>query len=283
MPLLFYPDTNTIHLIRSTWTPAQFDSRASALGFTLCIGHQSYELARSFLHNHSQRAVQDTFAFLAEIECIDYLPNVNASIAKELYLAKTGLPIITVVGPLNRTAVKFELLRLARGSAHEARRFIARRESNIAKDKKRITQLNQESARKAELLDPSRANAIKTFERLQEELATGRAGWLHNFSKRKGHKVPLRAVERILADPARYPLLNTIVSSQEYLYFITAFQKSEPGKDTLDDFRHLVESSICDLFVTNDLSLIRQAEKICPYKPTWTWESFKSHFAKELA
>lgn len=279
MSFRFYPDTNVLHLIHSTWTPAQFDSRASTLNFCLCIGHQTYELARSFLYNHSQEAVQRAFSFLATIERIDYLPNVNTSIATELYLAKTGLPIVTVVGPLNRVATKLELHRLARGSVHEARRFITKRENNIARDKRVITKLNQNVAKQAKLVDAERTAAIKTFEKLQEELAPGRGAWLQKFAHGKGHNVPLGTIQRILANPVGYPVLNTIVSSQEYLFFITAFQKSQPGKDTLDDFRHLVESAMCDVFVTNDLSLIRQAEKIRPYKPTWPWETFKAAFS----
>lgn len=281
MACRFYPDTNVIHLIRSLWTPAQFDRKAVAGGYTLCIGHQTYELARSFLYDHSQQAVKEAFAFLSEIECIDYLPDVNSYIERELFMAKTGMPLVTVVGPLNRIATKQELLKLSRGAADVARSFISERESNVAKDKERITKLNQAVVDKAKALDRERAGAIKTFEMLQKELKPGRPSWLKQFAERKRRKVTTYAIDRILADPLRYPLLNTVVFSQEYLYFISTFHKKAPGKDTLDDFRQLVESSVCDLFITNDENLLRQSQTIRPFKPALSWEKFRVAFDAE--
>ena len=281
MPTQFYPDTNVIHLISSSWTPTEFDKKARAGGYTLCLGHQTYELARSFLYDHNQEAVKAAFAFLSEIECIDYLPNVEKCIEAECYLAGTGMSLITVVGPFNRVATKQEIWRLARGSADEATEFIAKREANVAKDKERITELNQAAGERAKEIDPQRAAAIKTFEDLQRELTPGRSGWLKNFAKKKGYGATTDTMGRILADPIQYPILNTVVSSQEYLYFINIFHKAAPGKDTLDDFRHLVESSMCDLFVTNDGNLLRQSQTIRPFKPVASWPEFKAAFDPE--
>lgn len=281
MACRFYPDTNVIHLIRSSWTPVQFDSKARAADYTLCIGHQTYELARSFLYDHCQQDVKEAFDFLAEIECIDYLPQVNSCIEREIYLAETGMSLVTVVGPLNRAATKQELLKLARGSADDARSFIAKRERNVAEDKKRVTELNQASAKAAKALDRRRTKAIKSYEMLQKELAPAHPGWLQDFAKRKGHKVTRYGIDRILADPVRYPLLNTIVASQEYLYYITAFHKTEPGRDTLDDFRILVESSVCDRFVTNDEDLIKQSRRIRQFSPALSWAEFKVAFDRD--
>lgn len=278
MSIRFYPDTNAIHCMCSLWTPAQYDEKAHAGGYTLCLGHQTYELARSFLYNHSQEAVKKAFGFLAELECIDYLPDVNARIEAEVYLAETGMQLITVVAPLNRVAVKQELLRLAAGLADTACEFISKRESNVSRDKEAVTKLNQDVSAAASALDPKRFKAIKTYETLQKELTPGRSGWLNNFVRKKGHLVTRHTTDRILADPTRYPVLNTIVNSQEYLYYITAFQKSAPGKDTLDDFRQLVESATSDIFVTRDRNLLSQRLKIRPFKQSASWEDFKCSF-----
>ena len=135
MPTRFYPDTNTIHLIRSTWKPNEFDRKARTGGYTLCLGHQIYELARSFLYDHPQQAVKDAFAFLLDIECAEFLPAVEARMDAEIHLANTGIPLVTVVNPLNQVATKQELWKLARGSSDNACQFISKRESSLAKDK----------------------------------------------------------------------------------------------------------------------------------------------------
>jgi hypothetical protein len=276
MPLRFYPDTNTVHELWSAFTPTEFDLMARNKGFILCLGHQNYELARSFLYDHPQETVTRAFEFLSEIECVEYLPNVNQSIKAEAHLAKTGMPLITVVGPLNQAAVKQELTRLAKGYSDDARKFISKREQNAAIEKIRVTKQNQSSAAKARSQNGQKMRQIKTFESLQKELKPGRPGWVANFLRKKGHLVTQSAINRILNNPTKFPLLNTIVNTQEYLYFITAFHGTEPGKDTLDDFRHLVESSLADIFVTMDGDLLKQALKTRPFKPFRSWQEFKS-------
>ena len=275
MAIRFYPDTNVIHELCSAWTPSQFDLKARNSGAILCLGHQTYELARSFLYDHSQEAVRTAFVFLSEIECIEYLPSVNQSIEAEAYLAKAGMPLVTVVGPLNQIATRQELLKLAKGYSDDAREFISKREKNIAIDKMEVAKLNQSAVAKAKALDLKRTKQIKTYELLQKELKPGRPGWLKMFLQKKGFPLTLPAIHHILDNPTEYPLINTIVNSQEYLYFITAFHGMPPGKDTLDDFRHLVESSLTDIFVTRDGDLLSQALKIRPFRTSLSWQDFK--------
>ena len=256
--------------------PTEYDLMARNKGFILCLGHQTYELARSFLYDHSQQPVTKAFEFLSEIECVEYLPNVNESIEAEAHLAQTGMPLITVVGPLNQAAVKQELTRLAKGYSDDARKFISAREQNAALEKVRVTKQNQSSAAKASAQNGQQMRQIKTFESLQEKLKSERPGFLGNLLRKKGHPITQSAVNRVLNNPIKFPLLNTIVNTQEYLNFITVFHGTEPGKDTLDDFRHLVESSLADLFVTEDGDLLRQASKTRPFKPFKPWQEFKS-------
>ena len=92
MTIRFYPDTNVVHELCTSWTPADFDSLAEDKGLLLCLSHQTYELARSFIYSHPQEAVIRAFKFLAEIRSVEYLPSVNESIKAEAFLARTGTP-----------------------------------------------------------------------------------------------------------------------------------------------------------------------------------------------
>lgn len=274
----FYPDTNVIHELCSALTPAEFDLKAQTAGLRLCLGHQTYELARSFLYDHPQGAVKRAFTFLSEVRCIEFLPDVNHCIEAEAYLAQAGIALVTVVDPLNQVATRQELMKLARGNADDACAFISKRENNIAIDKMKVTKQNQSAAEQARAIDRQRARQVKTFELLQRELKAGRAEWLKKFLQKNGQSLTISAINRILNDPSRFPLLNTIVNSQEYLYFISAFHRTSPGKDTLDDFRHLVESAWADKFVTKETNLLHQAAKICPFKACVSWQEFKCVF-----
>jgi hypothetical protein len=119
-----------VHNLRDRWTPREFDERAAARGVVLAVGfHVIYELARAFVR-HNPRSVADVKAscsFLADIERVEYLPAVGALIEAELTEAALGVPLVTVLSPLNHVSVRLELRRLALGYAEQAVRFISRR------------------------------------------------------------------------------------------------------------------------------------------------------------
>jgi len=278
MPHKFYPDTNVIHFLRAVYSPEEFDLYAGAGGYVLCLGHQLYELARSFLYEKAQAAGRDAFAFLSQIQFIEYLPAIAKRIEAEFHLAETGMVLVTVMDTINQAATKQEILKLSHGSAKEACRFIKEREAKIVMDRERITELNRGVAKAARRVAPKRASALKTFESLQEELKPGRAGRLMQFAKRNRIKVSEGAIGRMLSSPERFPLVVTQLFAQEYLFYISASHKTAPGKDKLDDFRHLVESATCDLFVTDDGDLLTQSQKIRPFKPPMPWGDFKLVF-----
>src|SRR5437016_5660916 len=125
------------------WTSAQFDERAEARDITLSIGpHLIYELGRGFVSGRDTSEVRSACGFLAEIQQIEFLPTLEASIAAEFDQATLAVPIITVLDPINQAAARLALAQLARGDAKEAATFIARREVSIRVVSPEITQLN---------------------------------------------------------------------------------------------------------------------------------------------
>jgi len=115
------------------------------------------------------------------------------------------------------------------------------------------SELYKERKARLELMLPVNYKSQAAFVELQTPASIGGTKlWNDGLSSHRllplaennGQSVTLNAIERVLANPSRYPLLNTIAPSQEYLFYINVFQRTKSGKDTQDDFRILVESSV---------------------------------------
>lgn len=129
----FYPDTNVVHRLRDSWSPASFDALLRSRGTTLTLGsHVIYELARAFLTGRNVEDVKATCNFLADVSEIEFQPALLRLIESELHLAETRIPLLTVLEPLNQVSTRLELRRLARGDAAGATQFISQREAHVA-------------------------------------------------------------------------------------------------------------------------------------------------------
>jgi hypothetical protein len=52
----------------------------------------------------------------------------------------------------------------------------------------------------------------------------------------------------------------------------STFLNVQPAWDKTDDYRHLLESARCDVFVTDDRNLARRAPELSPFRPTISWQ-----------
>ena len=165
----FYPDTNVIQRMCGAWTPPEFDRRAAAADVVLTLGlHVIYELARGFLSPPHVATVKAAFEYLSQLDRVEYLPPVDDVVRAEFEEARRGVPIIAVLDPLNQSAVKLEIARLAHGQADQAAKFIAKREAGVRPAHARIARAN---TRKLAGL-----RGEKTFAEFRQRVApTGRA------------------------------------------------------------------------------------------------------------
>jgi len=47
-----------------------------------------------------------------------------------------------------------------------------------------------------------------------------------------------------------------------------------PGKDKIDDYRHIIEASYCDVFITGDAQLQKTVPRINPEVEVVEWNNF---------
>ena len=263
MAVCLYLDTNVVHLLRRKWRPAEFDQRAATKGVVLAVGAQVlYELGRGFLRDHCATEVRATCRFLAEIRNVEFLPQARDMVCAELTQAELGVPIVTVLSPLNQIASRLELLRLASGYAEQAATFIARREASVDVGNPRIAAANQKE------FHALRKTSV--FEAFRLRMLPSGPATLGGLARRFKVKVSPRALLRIMACSSDFPTLTTWLNSQWYMGWVAVHKDTVPGK--LDDLRHLLESARCGRFVTEDGPLARVAPMISPSLECWAWQ-----------
>lgn len=68
-----------------------------------------------------------------------------------------------------------------------------------------------------------------------------------------------------------YPAIRSAVRANMYLFFIQLVSKVVPATDKVDDHRHLIEASYCDVFVTQEKQLLNNVQKINPKLKAISW------------
>jgi len=69
----------------------------------------------------------------------------------------------------------------------------------------------------------------------------------------------------------RLPALKSTVMSNLYTIFIAVVHGEIPNTDKIDDHRHLIEASYCDVFVTEEKQLVKNVRRINPLLVAKKW------------
>ena len=71
------------------------------------------------------------------------------------------------------------------------------------------------------------------------------------------------------------PSFHPFVYKRRCKTYVPAIHKDNPSRGKLDDFRHLIDSSVCDLFVTQDKGILDRWEDLRPFKLVEAWDTFR--------
>jgi hypothetical protein len=85
-----------------------------------------------------------------------------------------------------------------------------------------------------------------------------------------------RETRELAARLDSFPAIRSHVRLWFYMMFICIKERTVPGMDKLDDYRHVVEASYCDAFVTNDDQLGTAAPLLHPGLDVIRWEELQS-------
>ncbi len=278
MPRRVYPDTNVVQLIMSAWGAQGFEERARSVDCSLSIGIPvMYELARAFIYPQLFETARGAFRFLSEIDSIEILPTLDAVMRAEFHLAIWGTVPPIMINPTYRVLARQEITRLANGYVDDAIRFIKLRELDISVGHPEDARVNIDGTREFLRRHPELASGMSTFAGFREQVLHSARPLLIQRADRLSITVDDRALEVILNDPRRFPVLNTWLNAEWYFAFIEGMHQEVPSAHRIDDFRHLLESANCDFFVTNDVDLLRRGRDIRPFlDPILPWGEFKN-------
>jgi hypothetical protein len=216
--------------------------------------HGIYELARTFLQKEGREKGISLFQVLRDLDP-SYQPTVNMILEQEIIKLRTGAAVLPILDPLNRAATKQEVEKLARGIFDErAKAFISKREAGIKINHPLISKANIQKVINGKK-KPS------TFEQFLTELEPEFPDLIYRMLNKKVTLLEARELNLRLKS---FPAIRTTAMGNAYMASICIIHGAIPGKDKNDDYRHLIEASYCDVFITSDSQLIKTTSRINP-------------------
>ena len=80
------------------------------------------------------------------------------------------------------------------------------------------------------------------------------------------------AAQGITKNIDNYPAIRSALRANVYLFFIQLVQRVVPATDKVDDHRHVIEASYCNVFFTKDRQLLSNVTKINPDLKPMSWD-----------
>jgi len=226
--------------------------------------HGIYELARTFFHEHDHERGVNLFNILQNLDP-SYQPTVNMLLEQEIIKLRTGAAVLPILDLINQAATKQEVQKLARGIFDDdARNFISNREADIREN-------HQSMARDYIEKTCSIKKNIRSFEQALSELKPDFPNLIYRMLNRKVTKLEARELNMRLNS---FPAIRTTAMANAYMTSISIIHRDAPAKDRIDDFRHLIEASYCDVFITGDTQLGKAVQYINPELEVVWWNEF---------
>jgi hypothetical protein len=240
----------------------------STNNYRLCIStHNIYEFARCYLKANTIEKGKEIFRVLSSINNPRYILIPDIVIQKEKIRSESaGGYLITKTDELNNTAMKAEIMRLAKSPNEEAKIFIKKREKNITVNYPKISNKNIKELMKIR-------GDVKTYEDFKKIVQDKICQYYSKYYK-------LTNISFILSDPKKYGYINTLIAVQIYILWINYRHKKAASRDKIDDYRHLINGSyhLVDIFVTADKKLFKN---IYLLNNTITYKTYDD-YVKEL-
>jgi hypothetical protein len=233
-------------------------------GFRPAIGiHTIYELAVTFLSPGQAKKAAALFSLVRDLNPA-YQPPSDSLLRQEIVKLRTGAAVLPFLDDLEYASAQTEVRRLASGVFDErGRRFVSGRESRIR------SEFPHKAARYLQHVINTRANGsvprIRTFQAAYQYFES--SGEIPLLIRRTLHKDGVteseaRELEKRLNE---FPAIRALLRANLYISFIFIANLCKPTDDKFDDYRHIIEASYYDAFVTRDKQLLGTVQAIGPH------------------
>jgi hypothetical protein len=265
-----YLEPNVINWSRrSGWSGAELRRRLVARALEPHFGiHGIYELARGLLSERHQADAQRNFEILSELLPV-FGPTPEMLFGKELDRLRTGATVIPILDELNRASAKQQVVQMAAGRLEEdGREFVRRRQAGIQRDYPHYI-ANQRSQIRSAVA--SGARRPTTFEEAFAGFDSQVPGIIRQLL---GNRVTASEAVELHARLDEFPALRSTVRANLSMWAVPLVSGVEPSTDKNDDYRHVIEASYADVFVTGDNQLARTVPRLHPGLSVLTWLEF---------
>ena len=245
------------------------------LGYEPVLGlHVLYELARCFLNDQVPRG-RKLFEFVDDLApTFHWEP--QQLMEQEVERFRHGTAVLPFLDHLNHVSTVMDVRKLRAGILpSETRKMIETREADIESNARKNDELYIKQVKALRDQYPGKVRQFSTFEDVLVQFTPD----LHRFVEVRVNR-PQRLIS---ADEARriahrideFPAIRSVVRAHLYLMFHCLQNSKGPGRDKLDDYRHVAEAAYCKAFATADEQLAQTAPKInpellvLPFKTFW--------------
>ena len=206
-----------------------------------------HELARTFTSGHATEG-KALFAFVRDLYAqIDHPPVVLWS--RERKYLDGGVPVVSRLDSRNRRFTRSHINRLADGRlGSELTGLIHQRAADKLKFG-RSTEFFLEQVKQLRRDEPSAIPKISDFPSAVKMFAPSALKFIQAMSD---SPMSDDVAQRVLARIDELPAHRSHHRFWLYMMFICIKTKQVPGRDKLDDYRHVIEASYCDIFVSRD-------------------------------
>ncbi|MCK4233859.1 hypothetical protein KAX75_05490 [candidate division WOR-3 bacterium] len=234
--------------------------------------HTIYECARTYLNHKNHLLAQCLFKILKDIDP-SYTPLTGNLLRQEVDKLRTAAAVLPFFAHLNQVSVRIEVARLADGIFdNQAERFIRARENEI-----KTTGFSVASEIFLNNLRKSKRKAYKNIRTFDDLL---------NLYKKKDliHHLIIKILNDIACPVSQseareleiqinsFPALRSVVLSNCYLNFILIKYNTQPSMDKIDDYRHIIDSSYSNQFLSDDRQQLKTVEHINKDLVILSWE-----------
>ena len=179
---------------------------------------------------------------------------------KEVLKLKTKSVVLPFLDYLNYVSTKFELNKLAGGYFDQnAENFIRKREQEIRKDDSIFLGSYLQHVKDVKKNNPSLFKKLKTYNDVIAYFSPEIPEYIIEILRGSVTRHEATVLSRNLNS---YPTLRSAIRANLYFQFIMITQKTLPSSDKVDDYRHVIDASYSELFITEDNQLGKTAKKI---------------------
>lgn len=223
--------------------------------------HAIYETSRTLLKPGQEVRAHELFGLLRALEPTYYwFP--DYILRRELEKLRYGAAVLPFLDHDNHIRAVREVNKLADGVlTPEGRAFIQGREADIAANFPSSSDLYIEHIEGIRSANPELLPKGRQFDDVVRYFQP-------QFPRFVAALLPIHATAAECRSLSlrldEFPCLRATLRANLYMCFIMVVHGVKPGKDKLDDYRHVVEAAYCDVILTADDQLESTAPRITP-------------------